>query len=829
MKDRRKRNPKPRAQAAPTTPRLTGWKLWRWRLLSVVAVPLAVLALIELALRLAGYGYPTSFLLPSANHRQKTFVQNNKFGWRFFSKHISRTPNPISILQEKAPGTVRIFVFGESAAYGDPQPAFGLSRVLQATLSLRHPRTKFEVVNTAMTAIDSHVILPIARDCARAGGDIWVIYMGNNEVVGPFGAGTVFGPQAPPLAFIRASVALKTTCIGQLIDAARQQWQKPPPDKSEWGGMQMFLDQQVPADDPRMANVYRNFQRNLEDIVRLGRDHGAGVVVSTVAVNLKDCAPFASRHRANFSESGRRKWDDLCRLGVQAQSAARMSEALIQFQAAAQLDDASAELQFRLGRCQLALGDVTGARKSLSAARDLDTLRFRCDSRLNELARQTAAGREADRVLLADAEGTFAAASSDGLPGADFFYEHVHLTFEGNCLLARTVAEQVEKLLPRDASNAGTAWPTVEDCARRLGRTDRDFQAALADMLGRLTEPPFTAQINHDEQVQRLTTRARELAGMDKTAGLARALQAAHDALAAAPDDAQLYEQASALEDAAGHQAEAETAARRAVELLPSSEEGWSQLGFTFVEEKKYEDATKAFQRAFDLDSEDVWPLQNLAMSLAKLNRKDEAMLEYRRALAITPRFGMAWLGLGQLLEGMGRKDEAAECFEKGLRNPIHHAPELATLARFCKSRAWFEAASTNYNAAIKLDPSDPALRFESGQSLAALGRHSEAAERYREATQLSPEWGQAHFQSGMELGKCGQLADAAREFQEAARLMPDVLEARLNLGITFYQEGKRNEALNEFEQVAERSPTNAVARHYLKLLRTNPASQEQK
>ncbi len=48
------------------------------------------------------------------------------------------------------------------------------------------------------------------------GADIWVIYMGNNEVVGPFGAGTVFGRQVPPLPLIRASLALKTTRIGQL-------------------------------------------------------------------------------------------------------------------------------------------------------------------------------------------------------------------------------------------------------------------------------------------------------------------------------------------------------------------------------------------------------------------------------------------------------------------------------------------------------------------------------------------------------------------------------------------------------------------------------------
>ena len=59
--------------------------------------------------------------------------------------------------------------------------------------------TKFEVINTGMTAINSHAILAIARDCVPFNGDIWIIYMGNNEVIGPFGAGSVLGPKAPPL------------------------------------------------------------------------------------------------------------------------------------------------------------------------------------------------------------------------------------------------------------------------------------------------------------------------------------------------------------------------------------------------------------------------------------------------------------------------------------------------------------------------------------------------------------------------------------------------------------------------------------------------------
>ena len=47
-----------------------------------------------------------------------------------------------------------------------------------------------------------------------------------------------------------------------------------------------------------------------------------------------------------------------------------------------------------------------------------------------------------------DVEQAFANASADGSPGEDLFYEHVHLTFEGNYRLAHTLMDQIVRFLP---------------------------------------------------------------------------------------------------------------------------------------------------------------------------------------------------------------------------------------------------------------------------------------------------------------------------------------------------------------------------------------------
>ncbi len=189
------------------------------RLFAMIFIPLLLLGSLELGLHLAGYGYDTSFFRKIQISGHDYYVPNEKFTYRFFPPSIARTAIPIQFAAEKATNSYRIFLFGESAANGDPDSTYGVGRYLEVLLRERYPRTDFQVISVALTAIDSSTILPIARECAKHQGDLWLIYMGNNEMVGPFGAETSYGFRAPSLGVIRTLLAIKSTRIGQLLDA----------------------------------------------------------------------------------------------------------------------------------------------------------------------------------------------------------------------------------------------------------------------------------------------------------------------------------------------------------------------------------------------------------------------------------------------------------------------------------------------------------------------------------------------------------------------------------------------------------------------------------
>jgi tetratricopeptide (TPR) repeat protein len=811
--------------------RSSQWKLWSFRLLAAVGGPVIFLALLELSLRLMGWGHPTAFLLQTSRNGRDLFVQNNQFGWRFFGPKLARLPVPISISQRKPPDTIRIFVLGESAAKGEPQPAFGFPRMLQALLQLRYPGTRFEVVNAAMTAINSHAILPIARDCASADGDIWVIYMGNNEVVGPFGAGTIFGRKIPPLPIIRGSLALEATRSGQLLDSLLGSLKRSGAQNDEWHGMQMFLEQRVTADAPGMEHVYRNFERNLADIIETGRSHGVGIVVSTVAVNLLDCAPFGSAHRAGLSQTESTNWNNIYQLGIQAQEAGKYADATQRYTEAAKIDSAFAELRFRQAMCEVMTGNRQ-AREDFLAARDLDTLRFRCDSRLNEITRRAATNRTSGRILLADSERAFEHRSLSGVPGGDLFYEHVHLNFSGNYLLAKTIGEEVTKLLPKSvvgSKEAMEAWPSQQDCAKRLGWSEYSWLMVMHDILARVRAPPFTGQATHEQQVNILKAAMDQSAGALLPAGVSAASNACEVALKSAPDDPVLLGQLSYFKKAGGDLQGAATLERRALEILPTDSLGWQRLGLILVGQQKIKEAADAFSRAIELDPADVISLQNLGQSLWLVGRKEEAIAKYQRAVKLQPNFAIGWLGLGTLLQETGRNAEAQDCFQKAVACQPSRATDLIALARFCRSQQRPDAAATNYDKATKLSPEDSALRVEAGEFFLAGGRLEEAADQFAEALRLTPNSAKVHQLYGAVLGQAGMPVEAEQQFREALKVDPEFLEARLNLGIALMTQGKSQEALTCLEAVLEKSPTNQLALKYASKLKGNPPSQPKK
>jgi len=575
------------------------------RLMAAMLVPLFLLGFLELGLRVTGYGASSRFFISSQIDGEKFLIPNRKFTHKFFPASIARTPLPLRMAAHKPEGTCRIFLFGESAAYGDPDPSFGMGRYLEALLESRYPATDFEVVCVAITAINSHVILPVARDCAKRDGDLWVVYMGNNEMVGPFGAGTVFGQKAPPLRFVRSVLALKTTRVGQLLDGLLAGLRKGSSAPEKWRGIDMFSKNKLRYDDAGRLRAYENFKGNLDDILSAGQRAGVPIILSTVASNLKDCSPFASLHSTGLDAEQLAEWDRLVQKGADLEAAGSFQAALVAYTDAAAIDQDFAELSFHIGTCQLALGRNDEAVKAFERARDYDALAVRADTRINEILLDAIQRHAADGVIGVDAVRALSSQATDGFPGKEFFYEHVHFTLAGNYSLARILAAKVTEALPESITaggGKGLAEAEEQACDRRLAVTVWDQKRVWDVALGRISGAPFTAQSSHLRNVRYCKERIKEIALRTTPATSASDRQMYLAALERKPDDTQVRWNYAQFLERAGSLSDAIVQGQIICDQVPHAPWPHYFVGSVMAREGRIAEATKYLKQSIKID-----------------------------------------------------------------------------------------------------------------------------------------------------------------------------------------------------------------------------------
>ena len=405
-----------------------------------------------------------------------------------------------------------------------------------------------------------------------------------------------------------------------------------PGQQKTWGGMRMFVGNRVAADDPRLASVYDNFRANLSDICRVARGAGAKVIVSTVVTNLKDCPPFASVHRAGLSDAEKARWDKLYAEGTGLAGSGDHEQAVGRYLAAAKIDDRFAELHFRLAHSLMALEHFARAREHFVLARDLDALRFRADTRINDIIRQVAGGRQAEGVYLVDAERTVA---KDQMPGFELLYEHVHLTFEGKYAVAAAIFERAAQVLPKDLRGpvAGDpAPPSLQRCAELVMFTLADRAVDAMEIAKVLKGPPFSAE--QHARVMDLHLRLRKQLPPDRLAPIAERYR---KVLAARPDDLGIRSNFAYLQRVRRDYPSAGRQYQRLLDRYPHYPRWRYFLAEALENRGKLPEAIEQYRLALSVCPGEVFALSSLAKALDKNGQVGQAIEYYRRALELNP------------------------------------------------------------------------------------------------------------------------------------------------------------------------------------------------
>lgn len=791
---------------------LKGWKRWIFLLICLFIIPSFILLVFEICLRILDFGHPSGFYNKHKFKGKVWYTENKKFGWRFFPPRIARSPFEQRISSSKNDKLIRIVILGGSAAMGDPDPSFGFGRILEKMLNSRYPDYRFEVVNAAMTGINSHVVRMIAHDVLKIKPDFFIVYAGNNEVVGPFGSGTVFSPFSRNLFMIRLKIGIESFKIGQILKSCKTLLVKGDAKPSVWG-MNLFLEHKIRADDEKLRVSYSHFDKNLEYICKISRKAGVKTILCTVATNLRSCPPFASLHSEKLSESVKKKWDRFFSSGIKKQEDGEYNQASLLFQDALNLDDHYAELHFRMGKCFMKSGQFENARYHFVLARDTDCLRFRADTPINELIRKVASK---ENTILADVAGDIDQQAMNNIPGDEFFYDHVHLNFSGNYRVALMLAKIIQDEL--SLSDSGEI-PNESHCAQELAYTLFDKHRILKLMLDRMSLPPFTNQMNHSDIMTGKLNQLREFGIFKDSPALSNSMSIYRKALEKNPGDWMLYENFAHLLQNTDYSSEEADMWRGVLKLLPHHPERRASLGQALARAGNYNEAIKECGIALSFDPQNAPAHNGLGMAYAGLNNVEKAKFHYQEALKLKPDYLDARHNLGILFSQIGDSHQVIEHFSKIVSiNPDDQDSHfnLATQWAIMKN---YQKAVFHFSEVLRINPFHAEALYNLGFISAENGELEKAVEYYSRALKLNPDYSDAHNNLGTLYARMGMFQLSIFHFSEVLRIKPEDPEIHYNLGLAFSNQGDWKKAADHFEQLVQALPQHARGHYQLGLM----------
>ena len=118
-----------------------------------------------------------------------------------------------------------------------------------------------------------------------------------------------------------------------------------------------------------------------------------------------------------------------------------------------------------------------------------------------------------------------------------------------------------------------------------------------------------------------------------------------------------------------------------------------------------------------------------------------------------------------------------------------------------------FDAAITDYDAALRLQPHSAPIHLLRGLTFAEMSKHDDAVKDFTKSITIFPKSHTAHFRRGLSNAKLGNYQQAVIDYSTAIELDPDDSRPYAKRGVVQFTRGKRDLAISDFSKAIERDP----------------------
>ena len=620
--------------------------------------------------------------IPSSSDPNRLETAPNKLAWF----------NHQSFPATKPANTYRIFCLGGSTTYGRPysdQTSFcgWLREFLNAQPTAKGDAntTRFELINAGGISYASYRVVRVLKEVLQYTPDLVVIYTGHNEFLEER---TFRDLRETPKLITRADTLLSRTRTYSLIKSTMKPNVAPASATNLLPAeVKTRLDNGIgPAafdrDDKLSENVHSQFRANLDRIADLCEQAECKLLLVSPASNLEHCSPFKSIVSTALPSAEQERVDQHLARARDLIAIGDFSTAQEETKTALELDNRCPLASFLHGKALAGNNRHDQAHDAFVRARNQDICALRATSTVHEIVRSVATARS---LPVIDFPKLVAENSENGIAGETLFLDHVHPTVDGHRLLALAIIEKLfeSTWLPANARDLD-AETEQSVTATVNGRVD---QGAQADALRNLAKVFRWA--GKDSEANQMALRADQIS----------------DQLSGGGDASMLYEAATAyLEN--GDYDTAIGKLQESLRLDPNQAPAWVNLGVAVRQQGRSDNlAREHFERALQLDENNLMALNNLASLHVGSKNFGEATACLERAIGINPRYAKAHQNLGVVYAKQQRWDEAIVSLKRAIDLSPEETAARLELARLLQSRQKPKEAIVHYRRALQLNP----------------------------------------------------------------------------------------------------------------------------
>jgi tetratricopeptide (TPR) repeat protein len=196
--------------------------------------------------------------------------------------------------------------------------------------------------------------------------------------------------------------------------------------------------------------------------------------------------------------------------------------------------------------------------------------------------------------------------------------------------------------------------------------------------------------------------------------------------------------------------------------------------GNRYFAQEQYREAIIEYRNAVQIDPKFGEARAKLAESYARTGDAVNALNEFVRAADLLPERLDLQLAAGNYLLAARRPQDALARAEAILSRDAKHVAGHVLRGNALGGLNNFEQALTEIEEAIELDPSSASTYTHLGLVQVARGQRDNAEVAFKKAVELDPKWLGGHLGLGNFYWAAGRLAEAELSFENALRLDPD-------------------------------------------------------